>query len=96
MVDLRDIHSLSDFQRNTRTHLEHLKKTGRPEVLTVHGQAEVVIQHAGAYQKLLDTVAHAATIIGIQRGLEGMYAGTGESAEDAFASIEAEFGIPEA
>lgn len=49
MIDLKDIYSLSEFQRNTRAHVEHLKQTGRPEVLTVHGQAELVVQHAEAY-----------------------------------------------
>jgi hypothetical protein len=39
--------------------------------------------------------AHASTIAGIQRGLQGMYEGTGEDAEDAFASLEREFGIAE-
>lgn len=39
--------------------------------------------------------ANAAAIAGIQRGLQGMYDGTGEDAEDAFASIERELGIAE-
>jgi hypothetical protein len=95
MIHLKDIHSLSDFQRNARAHIEHLKKTGRPEVLTVHGQAELVVQHAEAYQKLLDVAANAAAIIGIQRGLQGIDAGTGEDVEDAFASLQRELGIAE-
>ena len=95
MINLTDIHSLSDFQRNTRAHVEHLKDTGRPLVLTVHGQAELVVQHADAYQKLLDLAANAAAIVGVQQGLQGMYEGTGEDAEDAFASLERELGIPE-
>lgn len=37
----------------------------------------------------------AAAVAGIRRGLEGMYAGTGEDAEDAFAILERELGIPE-
>lgn len=95
MINLKDIHSLSDFQRNVRAHVEHLRKTGRPEVLTVHGQAELVVQHAGAYQKLLDVVANAEAIIGVHRGLHGMYEGTGEDAQVAFASLERELGIGE-
>jgi PHD/YefM family antitoxin component YafN of YafNO toxin-antitoxin module len=94
MINLKDIHSLSDFQRNARAHVEHLRDTGRPLVLTVHGQAELVVQHADAYQKLLDLAANAAAIVGIQRGLQGMYQGTGEDAEDAFASLERELAIP--
>ena len=54
MIDLADIRSLSDFQRNTKKHLRRLRRTGKPEVLTVNGQAELVVQSAGAYQKLLD------------------------------------------
>ncbi len=95
MFDLKDIHSLSEFQRNARAHIEHLKKTGRPEVLTVHGEAEVVVQDARAYQRLLDLAANAAAIVGIQRGLHGMYSGTGEDADEAFASLERELGIRE-
>jgi hypothetical protein len=32
-------------QRNARAHIEHLRDTGRPEVLTVHGQAELVAKN---------------------------------------------------
>jgi hypothetical protein len=95
MINLRDIHPLSDFQRNARAHVRRLKKTGRPQVLTVHGKAELVVQHADAYQKLLDLAGNAAAIVGIQRGLQGMIEGTGEDAEDAFASLERELNIPE-
>lgn len=95
MINLKDIHSLSEFQRNARAHLEHLRRTGRPEVLTVHGRAELVVQHAEAYQKLLDLAASAAAIVGIQRGLQGMYEGSGVDAEEVFASLERELEIPE-
>jgi PHD/YefM family antitoxin component YafN of YafNO toxin-antitoxin module len=95
MINLKDIHSLSDFQRNARAYVEQLKETGRPQVLTVHGQAELVVQHADAYQKLIDLAANAAAIVGIQRGLQGMHDGTGEDAEAAFASLEHELGIAE-
>ncbi len=61
----------------------------------MHGQAELVAQHADACQTLLDPAAHASAIAGIQRGLQGMYQGTGEDAEDAFASLERELGIAE-
>jgi PHD/YefM family antitoxin component YafN of YafNO toxin-antitoxin module len=54
MTEVLDIHSLSDFQRNAQEHLQRLKNTGNPEVLTVDGQAELVVQSAAAYQKLLD------------------------------------------
>ena len=54
MIDLRNIYSLSDFQRNTREHVRRLKRTRRPQVLTINGRAELVVQDAGSYQELLD------------------------------------------
>ena len=54
-----------------------LKKSGEPAVLTVNGQAEVVIQSAGAYQKLLDDQQLPETIRGVSRGLEQVNRGEG-------------------
>jgi PHD/YefM family antitoxin component YafN of YafNO toxin-antitoxin module len=53
-LTLGDIHSLSDFQRNAKDHIRKLEQSGKPAVLTVNGEAEVVVQSAEAYQKLLD------------------------------------------
>jgi PHD/YefM family antitoxin component YafN of YafNO toxin-antitoxin module len=89
MIDLNDIYSLSDFQRKTREHIERLRQTGKPTVLTVNGKAELVVQDAAAYQALLDRVDEAEAIVGIQRGLESMDRGEGESLEEALAKIRA-------
>lgn len=52
MINLKDVHSLSDFQRNARAYVEHLRETGRPQVLTVHGQAELLhIRHQAQDQR---------------------------------------------
>ena len=51
-----DIGSLTDFARNTKAHLKRLRRTGRPELLTVNGKAVVVVQSASAYQRLIETV----------------------------------------
>jgi len=80
MIDLNDIYSLSDFQRKTREHIERLKQTGKPTVLTVNGKAELVVQDASAYQALLDRVDEAEAIVGIQRGLDSMDRGEGRVA----------------
>ncbi len=95
MIDLKDIHSLTDFQRNVKDHVRYLTETGRPEVLTINGKASLVVQEARAYQRLLDVAAHAEAIVGIQRGLRGMYEGTGEDVESAFQSLRRDLGIPE-
>ena len=75
MIDLKEIHPLTDFQRNTKAHLKRLKKTGKPQVLTVNGHAEIVVQDADAYQKLLEAVDRAEALEGIRRGVEDVKAG---------------------
>jgi PHD/YefM family antitoxin component YafN of YafNO toxin-antitoxin module len=54
MIRPEDIGSLTDFSRNTKAHLKRLRRTGRPKLLTVNGKAEVVIQNASAYQRLIE------------------------------------------
>src|SRR5437588_11879455 len=54
MLDIAtDIQSLSHFKRNTAHVTKQLRKSGNPVVLTVNGKAEVVVQDAAAYQRLL-------------------------------------------
>jgi len=55
MIRPQDIGSLTEFQRNTHAHLKRLKRTGRPDLLTVNGKAELVVQSASAYQKLIES-----------------------------------------
>jgi prevent-host-death family protein len=55
MIDIaNDIQSLSHFKRNTANLIARLKETGRAVVLTVNGKAEVVVQDAASYQRLLE------------------------------------------
>jgi hypothetical protein len=56
MIRAEDIGSLTNFQRNTQAHLKRLKRTGRPELLTVNGKAEVVVQNASAYLRLIESL----------------------------------------
>jgi PHD/YefM family antitoxin component YafN of YafNO toxin-antitoxin module len=56
MIRQEDIWSLTDFSRNTKAHLKRLRRTGRPELLTVNGKAEVVVQNASAYQSLIESL----------------------------------------
>ncbi len=94
MLDIsRDIHSLTDFKKNTPEFLKQLKETGEPVVLTINGRAELVVQDAAAYQKLRESTEEARVLEGIQRGLEDMRAGRGRPAEEVFADIRREFNL---
>jgi PHD/YefM family antitoxin component YafN of YafNO toxin-antitoxin module len=55
-LNIKDIRSVTDFQRNVKTHVARLKKTKAPMVLTVNGSASIVVQDAAGYQKLIDRV----------------------------------------
>ena len=71
----KDIHSLSDFKRNTSEFLEQMRGSGHPVVLTINGKAELVVQDALSYQKLLDRVDELEALEGIKRGLADVEAG---------------------
>jgi len=91
----RDIHPLTDFKRNTGDFISQMKETGKPVVLTINGKAELVVQDAASYQKLLDLAEQAEVIEGIRQGLEDMRAGRTQSVEAAFAIIRDELDLPD-
>lgn len=83
----RDINSLSNFKRNTADFIEQMKKTGEPIVLTINGKAELVVQDAESYQKLLELAERVETIEALKVSLEEMKAGQGERAGKVFEEI---------
>lgn len=92
MIDLADIRSLSDFQRNTKDHLRHLRRTGNPLVLTVNGKAEVVVQDAKSYQKILDLLEEAEVVVTLRKRIESLRSGTAaRSLDDALADLESKY-----
>jgi len=46
-----------------------MRGTGHPLVLTIDGKAELVVQDAAAYQKLLERVNEMEALDGIKRGV---------------------------
>jgi PHD/YefM family antitoxin component YafN of YafNO toxin-antitoxin module len=71
MVHLQpgDVHSLTDFQRNTKVHLERLRASGRPEILTVNGRAEIVLLAPATYTRLSELAHEAETLRGLRDAL---------------------------
>ena len=86
----RDIHPLTDFKRHTPEFLRRLKESGHPLVLTVNGKAEIVVQDARSYQRLLALAERLETIEAVREGLESMKRGEGRPAEEVFAEMEKE------
>ena len=94
MINLsRDIQSLSTFKRNTNELINQMKETGNPMVLTVNGKAELVVQDAAAYQKLLDSLEKLETLIGIKKGLEDITTGNTQSLNHFIEEMQQKYGI---
>jgi len=88
MLDLtNDIDSLSEFKRHTPEFIKRLKAEGRPVVLTVNGKAEVVVQDAASYQKLVEIAERVERMDALRASLEDMKAGRVSPAEDILAEM---------
>ncbi len=100
MVNLASgIDSLTKFKRQTAEFLDELRRTGEPLVLTVNGKAEVVVQDAAAYQKLVEAAARIEreeTLAAIREGLADMKAGRSKPAKAALAKLAKKYGITSA
>lgn len=86
----KDIQPLTAFKRNTTELVRQLKETGRPIVLTINGRAELVVQDAASYQRLLELVDRLEAIDGIQKGLGESKRGEGQPINDAVRDIREE------
>ena len=97
MLNLKSgIDSLTNFKRQTADYLTQLHKTGEPVVLTVNGKAEVVVQDAAAYQKLVEAAAKAdreETVAAIRAGLADVAARRTKPARAALKALAKKYGI---
>jgi prevent-host-death family protein len=94
MLDIsKDIHSLSEFKRRTSDFLHQMRENGHPLVLTVNGKAELVVQDAASYQRLLDYVEEMEAMVGIKRGLAAVQAGQVTSLKDFEKEFRTKHGI---
>jgi prevent-host-death family protein len=94
MINLeRDIHSLTDFKRNTNDFVKMIRETKAPVVLTVNGKAELVVQDAASYQALQERVDHLETLDAIREGIASAARGELKPAEQVLAEMKAKYGI---
>jgi len=90
----KDIHSLTNFRRQSGKFLKQLKKSKRPMVLTVNGKAEAIVQDAEAYQRLLDIAARADVYEALRQGLDDIAEGRTRPAREFFEEFRRRHGIP--
>ena len=84
------IHPVSDFSRKPAEHIKRLKETGQPEILTVNGKAEIVIQSAKAYEEMVDLLG---TLEKIARAAKEHDEGKGIPVDAFFSGFEKKHGL---
>lgn len=93
MIDLREVRSVAEFQRNIKDYVGRLKEKKTPLFLTVNGRAELVVQDAESYQLILERLERAETLAAIRRGMERFDRGEGISVDEAEAQLRKKHGF---
>jgi PHD/YefM family antitoxin component YafN of YafNO toxin-antitoxin module len=65
-----DSTSLTTFKKNTHELTEQMKETGRPLVLTINGQAELVVQDLATYERMTTAVQRAERLARARRSVD--------------------------
>ena len=87
-IRLDEIRSLTDFQRNSRVHIKRLRRTGRPAVLTISGEAALVVQDVRSFQRLLDRALETEHRAKLRRSIAQYRAGRYRDMDEAIADLE--------
>ena len=93
MIDLREVRSVTEFQRNIKDYVGRLKEQKTPLVLTVNGRAELVVQDAESYQLMLDRLERAETLAAIRRVMKDAEEGCMTPLKDAADKLRAKHGL---
>ena len=62
-MEVREVRSVAEFQKNMEQYVSSLKKNRTPLLLTVDGHAEIVVQDAESYQRLVERLERAEAVI---------------------------------
>lgn len=84
---------IAAVSQNLRAAKQREGEPGKSVVLTVNGEAEVVVQSAAAYQKLLDDRGLLDSIRSVSRGLEQADRGEGVSMREFLEALADEHEI---
>jgi PHD/YefM family antitoxin component YafN of YafNO toxin-antitoxin module len=93
MIDLREVRSVTEFQRNLKGYVGRLKGKKTPLVLTVNGRAELIVQDARSYQALLNRLERAETVAAIRQGMREFERGEGIPLEKAERQLRKKHGF---
>lgn len=93
MVRISAIDSLTNFQKNAKQFVTHLEETGEPMILTVNGQAKVVLLDAKSYEALMDEVEETRFAAAVREGIRQYEAGNTQLAREALKDLRAKYDV---
>lgn len=92
MIHPTDIHTLTDFKRNSGPLLERLA-SDRPQVLTVDGKPRAVVLGVELFERWWAIVDEVETKEAIRKGLAAIEAGETMSLEEAEIELRKRLGL---
>ena len=93
MIQPSDIHTLTEFKRDSTRLIERLDQSGRAAVLTVEGKAKVVMLGVETFEKLAAAADHVATVQLLRERLKEISRGQGRPMLAVLEELRQEFGI---
>ena len=87
MIRATDIHSLTDFTRNAKAYIRHIRESKSPMALTINGDAQVVVQDAESFQKMVDELEHRRFIAAMRESESAVRSGQVQSLDQALSEI---------
>ncbi len=93
MIRATNICSLTEFTRNAKKVVSHVRETRQPYALTVNGEAEVVVQDVESYQAMVDELERMELQVALQEGEIAYLEGRHKGVEETFNDIRNELGI---
>jgi PHD/YefM family antitoxin component YafN of YafNO toxin-antitoxin module len=79
MLDPTDVHPLTDFQRNAKSHLSRLHKNKRVTALTVNGRTAAILLDPTEYNRISSLAQEAEDMAALRVAFSELKAGKGKS-----------------
>jgi hypothetical protein len=92
MTKASSIKPLSDFLRNSKSHIATLKKSQEAEILTVNGEAAIVVQDVEPCEKMAAIAEEARQDARLKKAMAYFRnGGKGIKVDDVFADLDAKY-----
>ncbi len=95
MNPIPEIDSLTHFTRHAPELVKRIKESGAPLVLTVDGKAELVVQDAAGYRRMLEQAERRETLEALKEGLRDVEQGRTRPAAEAFEDFKRRHALPD-